>query len=114
MLNKEMLLGITKEKPLSLTITNIGAPGDLMIKIIPRNKTETVYDFPIIYSKSMLEGQTKIELSCSTLRAIDNYYISGQGVSIDYFDRGGTMIRFNLSPNGVNAIITLDLGIGSG
>lgn len=113
MLNKEMLLA--KEKPLSLIITNIGAPGYLTIKFLPGNKIETdVWEFPLVYSKSMLEGQTKIEISCDIIRAFDDYSISGQGVSIDYFDYGDTMISFNLSPSGVDATITLNLGIGSG
>lgn len=113
MLNREMLLA--REKPLSLTIITTGVPAYLTIKFLPGNKIETdVWEFPTVYSKSTLEGQTKIELSCGITRSFYDYSISGQGVSIDYFDYMDTMIRFNLSPSGVDATITLDIDIGSG
>lgn len=112
MLNKELLLIEPEEKVYSLTITQTGIPQYFTVKFSPSGKTFTSVILPVTYSKDVIQGQTQVECSIADFRAFDDYSISGEGVSVVSFERGEPTASFALSSSGVNATISLQVGMG--
>lgn len=114
MFQKELLQGEPKEKVYSLTIKQTGIPQYFTVKFSPSGRTFTNVILPVTYSKDAIEGQTQVECSVPNIRSFYDYSISGKGVSVVSFERGEPTASFALSSSGVNATISLDVGIGSG
>lgn len=112
MLWKELLLGEPKEKVYSLTIKQTGVPAYFTVKFSPSGKTFTNVVLPVTYSKDVIQGQTQVECSTGITRPFYDYSISGEGVSVAFFERYETTASFALSSSGVNATISLDVTYG--
>lgn len=114
MLKKELLLIEPEEKVYSLTIKQTGIPQYFTVKFSPSGRTFTNVILPVTYSKDAIKGQIQVECSIPNIRSFYDYSISGEGVSVVYFERGEATASFALSSSGVNATISLDVGVGSG
>lgn len=114
MFQKELLQGEPKEKVYSLTIKQTGIPQYFTVKFLPSGKASTNVILPVTFSKDVIEGQTQVECSIPNIRAFYDYSISGEGVSVVFFERYEATASFALSSSGVNATISLDVGVGSG
>ena len=112
MLNKELLLIEPEEKMYALTIKQTGSPQYFTVKFSPSGQTSTNVVLPVTFSKDVIQGQTQVECSIADYRSFDDYSISGEGVSVAFFESGESTASFALSSSGVNATISLQVGMG--
>lgn len=114
MLSKEALFLCPQKKSRTLFITN-NTMDNVYVQGLPRKNSLDIHGDPHYQiPETFLEGNSQLQIQVLNTLRFSSYSISGTGVSIAYFDKWDSVIRFNLSQGGINATINLDVSVGSG